>query len=69
MWCADCMRVPICAAPMGGVIQAYLYRSQSDMEQLLAGGISIRLCKGAYKEPPEVAFPHKADVDANFVHC
>jgi proline dehydrogenase len=51
---------------VGVVIQAYLYRSQADIEQLLADGIRIRLCKGAYKEPPEVAFPHKADVDANF---
>ena len=52
---------------IGVVIQAYLYRSQSDIEQLLAEGIRIRLCKGAYKEPAEVAFPRKADVDANYV--
>jgi proline dehydrogenase len=52
---------------IGVVIQAYLYRSQADVEQLLADGIRIRLCKGAYKEPPEVAFPRKADVDANYV--
>jgi proline dehydrogenase len=52
---------------IGVVIQAYLYRSQADVEQLLADGIRIRLCKGAYKEPPEVAFPRKSDVDANFV--
>jgi proline dehydrogenase len=52
---------------IGVVIQAYLYRSQSDVEQLLVDGIRVRLCKGAYKEPPAVAFPHKADVDANFV--
>jgi len=52
---------------IGVVIQAYLYRSQSDIEQLLADGIRVRLCKGAYKEPPEVAFPHKADVDRNYV--
>jgi proline dehydrogenase len=51
----------------GVVIQAYLYRSQPDVEQLLADGIRIRLCKGAYKEPPEVAYPRKADVDANFL--
>jgi len=51
---------------VGVVIQAYLYRSQADIEQLLADGIRIRLCKGAYKEPPEVAFPRKSDVDANF---
>jgi proline dehydrogenase len=37
------------------------------MERLLAQGIRIRLCKGAYKEPADVAFPAKADVDANYV--
>jgi len=52
---------------IGVVIQAYLYRSQADVEQLLADGIRIRLCKGAYKEPAEVAFPRKADVNANFI--
>ena len=52
---------------VGVVIQAYLYRSQADVEQLLTEGIRIRLCKGAYKEPPEVAFPRKAEVDANFL--
>ena len=52
---------------IGVVIQSYLYRSQADVEQLIAEGIRIRLCKGAYKEPPEVAFPRKADVDANYV--
>jgi proline dehydrogenase len=52
---------------IGVVIQAYLYRSQADIEQLVADGIRVRLCKGAYKEPAEVAFPRKADVDKNFV--
>ncbi|HUA96912.1 MAG TPA: proline dehydrogenase family protein [Terracidiphilus sp.] len=52
---------------IGVVIQAYLFRSQADVEQLLAEGIRIRLCKGAYNEPPEVAFPRKADVDGNFI--
>ncbi len=52
---------------IGIVIQSYLYRSQADVEQLLAEGIRVRLCKGAYKEPAEVAFERKADVDANFV--
>jgi proline dehydrogenase len=52
---------------IGIVIQSYLYRSQADIEQLLADGIRVRLCKGAYKEPPEVAFAKKADVDANYV--
>jgi len=52
---------------IGIVIQAYLYRSQSDIEQLNAEGIRVRLCKGAYKEPAEVAFPAKADVDKNYI--
>ena len=52
---------------VGTVLQAYLYRTAEDTERLLAQGIRIRLCKGAYKEPPTVAFPNKADVDANYV--
>jgi len=52
---------------IGVVIQAYLYRSTMDVDRLIADGIRIRLCKGAYKEPPEVAYAHKADVDANYV--
>jgi proline dehydrogenase len=52
---------------IGIVIQAYLYRSQADIEQLIVEGIRVRLCKGAYKEPAEVAFPVKADVDINYV--
>jgi proline dehydrogenase len=52
---------------IGTVIQSYLYRSQADVTDLLAYGCRIRLCKGAYKEPAEVAFPKKKDVDANFV--
>ena len=52
---------------VGVVIQAYLYRSQADIEQLLAEGIRVRLCKGAYKEPAEMAFPRKSNVDENFV--
>ncbi len=52
---------------MGTVIQAYLYRSEQDIRDLLAIGCRIRLCKGAYNEPPGIAFPRKADVDANYV--
>jgi len=52
---------------IGTVIQSYLYRSEADITDLLAYGCRIRLCKGAYKEPTEVAFPKKKDVDANFV--
>jgi proline dehydrogenase len=58
---------PAMRGAAGVVIQAYLYRSRADVEQLLADGIRIRLCKGAYKEPAEVAFPRKADVDRNFL--
>ena len=52
---------------IGTVIQAYLYRSERDIQDLLAYGCRIRLCKGAYQEPPQVAFPRKEDVDANYV--
>ena len=52
---------------IGTVIQAYLYRSEKDVQDLLAYGCRIRLCKGAYKESPEVAFERKVDVDANYV--
>jgi len=52
---------------IGTVIQSYLYRSEQDVRDLLAYGCRIRLCKGAYKEPPQVAFPKKEDVDANYV--
>ena len=51
----------------GIVLQAYLYRTQADLEALVAEGARIRLCKGAYNEPPDKAFPRKADVDANYV--
>lgn len=52
---------------IGTVIQAYLYRSEQDVQDLLALGCRIRLCKGAYKEPADVAFPKKHDVDSNFI--
>jgi proline dehydrogenase len=52
---------------IGTVIQAYLYRSEADIKTLTADGIRIRLCKGAYKEPAELAFPAKKDVDANYI--
>ena len=55
------------AGHVGAVIQAYLFRSERDVEALCAERIRIRLCKGAYKEPPEIAFQKKEDVDANFV--
>lgn len=52
---------------VGTVLQAYLHRTHEDAERLLSQGIRIRLCKGAYKEPPTIAFPEKANVDANYV--
>jgi len=52
---------------VGTVIQAYLHRSQADVEDLCARGIRVRLCKGAYLESAAVAFPRKADVDRNYV--
>jgi proline dehydrogenase len=60
-------RLPGQDKKVGTVIQSYLYRSEDDVKTLLADGIRIRLCKGAYKEPADIAFPKKADVDANYV--
>ncbi len=51
---------------VGTVLQAYLYRTGEDAERLVGEGIRIRLCKGAYKEPGDVAFPSKQDVDGNY---
>lgn len=53
---------------VGVVIQSYLYRSEDDIERLIDDGARVRLCKGAYAEPPEVAYPQKADVDANYLN-
>ena len=49
------------------VIQAYLYRSEGDIENLCRQSIPVRLCKGAYRESPDVAFQRKKDVDANYI--
>jgi len=51
---------------VGVALQAYLYRTAQDIDALLPLGSAIRLVKGAYLEPPAIAFPKKADVDANF---
>jgi proline dehydrogenase len=51
---------------IGAVIQSYMRRSEEDVEALLRQGIRIRLCKGAYKEPPELAFQAKSEVDTNY---
>jgi proline dehydrogenase len=52
---------------VGTVIQAYLYRSENDIADLLGVGCRIRLVKGAYKESAKIAFPKKAEVNANYV--
>ena len=52
---------------VGAVLQAYLYRSEKDIEMLSRRGIRVRLCKGAYAEPPTVAFADKHETDANYV--
>jgi proline dehydrogenase len=48
------------------VLQAYLHRTESDLRGLVPGGVRMRLCKGAYREPADRAFPRKADVDRNY---
>lgn len=55
------------AGKVGAVIQAYLFRSEKDVEQLTADRIRVRLCKGAYKESPAISFEKKEDTDANYV--
>jgi len=52
---------------VGIAIQSYLYRSEDDVRQMIPQGLNVRLCKGAYDEPPDIAFPKKKDVDANLI--
>lgn len=59
--------IPANRGAVGTVIQSYMRRSEKDVERLLADGIRIRLCKGAYKEPEEIAFQKKSEVDASYV--
>jgi proline dehydrogenase len=54
---------------VGIVLQSYLYRTWSDVEQAIQARARVRICKGAYKEPAAVAFPEKKEVDANYVKC
>ena len=54
---------------VGAVLQAYLYRTEADCRDLAVEGSRVRLCKGAYKEPPAIAYPKKADVDSCYVRC
>jgi proline dehydrogenase len=53
----------------GAVLQAYLHRTEADCRDLATPGSRVRLCKGAYKEPPSVAFQSKAEVDRSYVRC
>jgi proline dehydrogenase len=52
---------------VGFVLQAYLYRSERDLDELLPLEPNVRICKGAYREPPSAAYPEKRDVDASYV--
>jgi proline dehydrogenase len=60
-------RIPENKGCVGAVIQSYMRLAEADIDKLLAEGIRIRLCKGAYKEPESIAFQKKAEVDANYV--
>jgi len=60
-------RVPGNEGSVGAVIQSYMRRAQADVEKLLSERIRIRLCKGAYKEPADIAFQRKSEVDASYV--
>jgi proline dehydrogenase len=51
----------------GIVLQSYLYRTYADAEEMVKLPARIRICKGAYNEPPEVAYPEKKDADANYI--
>jgi proline dehydrogenase len=52
---------------IGVALQAYLHRTHDDAASMIAHGVGIRLVKGAYSEPPAIAFPQKTDVDANYL--
>ena len=54
---------------VGVVLQSYLRRTAADVDAMIALGARVRLCKGAYKEPEDVAFPAKKDVDASYIAC
>jgi proline dehydrogenase len=54
---------------VGVVLQTYLHRTPQDVDDMIALGARVRLCKGAYKEPPDVAFPKKQDVDRTYATC
>jgi proline dehydrogenase len=54
---------------VGAVVQAYLHRTEGDCRDLAGSGSRVRLCKGAYAEPPSVAYQRKSDVDASYRRC
>jgi proline dehydrogenase len=54
---------------IGVVLQSYLRRTEQDVTNMIALGARVRLCKGAYQEPADIAFPRKKDVDASYVAC
>ncbi|HVD62432.1 MAG TPA: proline dehydrogenase family protein, partial [Gemmatimonadaceae bacterium] len=54
---------------VGIVLQSYLYRTSSDVEEANKANARVRLCKGAYKEPASVAYPEKKDVDESYLRC
>jgi proline dehydrogenase len=54
---------------VGIVLQSYMYRALSDVEQANAAGARVRICKGAYKEPASVAYQDKKDVDDSYLRC
>jgi proline dehydrogenase len=54
---------------VGVVLQSYLYRTEADVQRMSQLGARVRLCKGAYKESPSVAYPEKKDVDSSYVKC
>ena len=60
-------RVPGNQGCVGAVIQSYMRRAEADIDNLLSERIRIRLCKGAYKEPEDIAFQKKSEVDASYV--
>ncbi len=61
-------RVRKAYANVGVCVQAYLYRTERDLDSLISIGGAVRLVKGAYNEPAEIAFPQKKDVDENYFH-
>jgi proline dehydrogenase len=54
-------------ANVGIVLQSYLYRTEADVKRANEIGCRVRICKGAYKEPADVAYPEKSDVDKNYI--